>query len=172
EDTIRDVDDSFYKLNSEQTGFYRTNLPPKRLTQLSTQLDKLSPQDKIGLIGDAAALAISGDATTAGVLSFLEGFTKETNYLVWSEVLSSLGNIRSVFADDEQVSEGLRQYTLRLVSEATAKIGWDFAPHDDYLTGQLRALLLASAGMAGHEATVAEAKKRFTAFTEGGDKKA
>ncbi|KAH0378900.1 hypothetical protein KCU92_g8484, partial [Aureobasidium melanogenum] len=172
EDTIRDVDDSFYKLNSEQTGFYRTNLPPKRLTQLSTQLDKLSPQDKIGLIGDAAALAISGDATTAGVLSFLEGFTKETNYLVWSEVLSSLGNIRSVFADDEQVSEGLRQYTLRLVSEATDEIGWDFAPHDDYLTGQLRALLLASAGMAGHEATVAEAKKRFTAFTEGGDKKA
>jgi aminopeptidase N len=172
EDTIHEIDDSFYKFNAEQTGFYRTNLPSKRLTQLSTQLDKLSPQDKIGLIGDAAALAISGDATTAGVLSFLEGFTQETNYLVWSEVLSSLGNIRSVFADDEQVSEGLRQFSLRLVDQATRKIGWEFAPNEDYLTGQLRALLLSSAGLSGHEGVIAEAKKRFTAYTEGGDKKA
>lgn len=81
EDSIREIDDIFYKLNSDQTGFYRTNLPPQRLTSLSGHLDKLSVEDKIGLIGDAAALAISGDATTAGVLSFLEGFASETNYL-------------------------------------------------------------------------------------------
>lgn len=74
-----DVD--FYKVNADQTGFYRTNLPPARLAKLGSQLDKLSVQDKIGLIGDAAALAVSGEATTAGVLSFLEGFDKETNYL-------------------------------------------------------------------------------------------
>lgn len=81
EDTIREVDDSFYKLNSNQTGFYRTNLPPERLTKLGGQLDKLSVQDKIGLVGDAAALAVSGDGTTAGVLAFMEGFASETNYL-------------------------------------------------------------------------------------------
>ncbi|GAB7354847.1 hypothetical protein MBLNU459_g5224t3 [Dothideomycetes sp. NU459] len=171
EDTIREVDDSFYKLNKDQTGFYRTNLPPQRLTKLGGQLDKLSVQDKIGLIGDAAALAVSGDATSAGVLAFLEGFATETNYLVWSEVISSLGNMRSIFADDAQVSEGLRQYTLKLVGKAADKIGWEFAPDEDYLTGQLRALLISTAGMAGHESTVTEALKRFSEFAEG-DKKA
>lgn len=80
-DTIRDIDDSFYKLNTNQTGFYRTNLPPQRLITLGQQLDKLSVQDKIGLVGDAAALAVSGDATTTGVLAFLEGFVDEQNYL-------------------------------------------------------------------------------------------
>lgn len=88
EDTIREVDDSFYKLNADQTGFYRTNLPPERLTKLSGQLDKLSVQDKIGLVGDAAALAVSGDATTAGVLAFLEGFKDEQNYLYVTELAS------------------------------------------------------------------------------------
>ncbi|PNS14472.1 hypothetical protein CAC42_3758 [Sphaceloma murrayae] len=171
EDTIRSVDDSFYKLNSDQTGFYRTNLPPQRLASLSAHLEKLSVEDKIGLIGDAAALAISGDATTAGVLSFLEGFAKETNYLVWSEILSTLGNIRSVFADDEKISNGLRALTLKLVSDATDKIGWTFAANEDFLTGQLRALLISTAGLAGHEATVTEAKKRFDAYF-GGDKEA
>ena len=92
-------------------------------------------------------------------------------YRVWSEVLSGLGSIRSIFSDDEQVSEGLRAFTLRLVSKATDMIGWEFAPHDDYLTGQLRALLISTAGMVGHQQVVAEAQKRFKAFTSG-DKKA
>lgn len=170
-DTYRDIDTSFYKINTDQTGFYRTNLPPQRLIQLSGELDKLSVQDKIGVLGDAAALAISGDGTTGGILSFLEGFSNETNYLVWSEVQSCLAKIRSVFSSDEQVSEGLRQFTLKLVSGATEKIGWEFRSGEDYLTGQLRALLIQTAGLAGHESIVAEAQKKFKAFM-GGDKKA
>ncbi|KAF2718561.1 hypothetical protein K431DRAFT_305979 [Polychaeton citri CBS 116435] len=171
EDTYRDIDTSFYKLNSDQIGFFRTNLPPKRLESLSGALDKLSVEDKIGLVGDAAALAASGDGTTAGVLSFIEGFADEKNYLVWNEVLTSLGKIRSIFADDEQVAAGLRSFTLKLVTAATERVGWNFEKGEDYLTGQLRASLLSVAGLVGHEATIQEAQKRFKAFTEG-DKKA
>ena len=171
EDTYRDIDTDFYKVNSDMTGFYRTNLPPPRLVQLSKQLDKLSVQDKIGLIGDAGAMAIAGEGTTAAVLSFMEGFVAEGSYLVWSELVSTLGKIRSTFSSDQQIAEGLRQYTLKLATAATDRVGWEFAPGDDYLTGQLRALLLQTAGLAGHESTVAEAQKRFKAFM-GGDKKA
>jgi aminopeptidase N len=167
QDVYRDLDTSFYKVNADQTGFYRTNLPPQRLIELSKSLDKLSVQDKIGLIGDAGAMAIAGEGTTTGLLSFLEAFPSETNYLVWSEVLSSLGKVRSTFSSDPQVSEGLRQYALKLVTRATQKIGWDFEQGGDYLTGQLRALLLQHAGLVGHEATVAEAQKRFKAFMDG-----
>ncbi|KAK5163609.1 uncharacterized protein LTR77_010558 [Saxophila tyrrhenica] len=171
EDTYRDIDTSFYKLNADQTGFYRTNMPPQRLVQLSKSLDKLSVTDKIGLIGDAGAMATAGEGTTTGLLSFLEAFPAEDNYLVWSEVLSSLAKVRSTFSSDEQVSEGLRKYSLKLTTDAVEKIGWDFQAKDDYLTGQLRALLLSSAGLAGHEKTVAEAQKRFKSFMDG-DKKA
>ncbi|KAF2767501.1 hypothetical protein EJ03DRAFT_276034 [Teratosphaeria nubilosa] len=171
EDTYRDIDTSFYKPNADQTGFYRTNLPPQRLQELSKSLDKLSVQDKIGLVGDAAAMAKAGLGHTSAVLSFVEGFSTETNYLVWSEVLSTLGSIRQVFSSDEEVSAGLRTFTLKLVTAAADKIGWDFAPGEDYLTGQLRALLIATAGLMGHEKIISEAQKRFQAFV-GGDKKA
>ena len=167
EDTYRDIDTSFYKLNANQTGFYRTNVPPQRLVQLSKDLGKLSVTDKIGLIGDAGAMAIAGEGTTAALLSFLEAFPQEDNYLVWSEILSSLGKVRSTFSADKEVSEGLRKYTLKLVTVATEKVGWTFAPKDDYLTGQLRALLISSAGLVGHEATVQEAQKQFKAFISG-----
>jgi aminopeptidase N len=48
EDVIRDIDDSFYKLNKDNAGFYRVNLPPARLTKLGRQINRLSISDKIG----------------------------------------------------------------------------------------------------------------------------
>lgn len=81
EETLRNVDESFYKLNSNQMGFYRTNYPPERLAKLGSAKDKLTVEDKVGLIGDAAALAVAGDATTTGLLAFTAGFGDETNYL-------------------------------------------------------------------------------------------
>jgi aminopeptidase N len=80
-DTIRDIDDSFYKLNTDATGFYRTNYPPARLIKLGEARKQLSTEDRIGLIGDAAALAQSGDATTAAFLALIETFQDEEHYL-------------------------------------------------------------------------------------------
>ncbi len=81
EETIRNVDESFYKLNADQMGFYRTNYPPERLAKLGAARNKLSVEDKIGLIGDAGALAVAGDGKTAGLLAFVEDFQDEDNYL-------------------------------------------------------------------------------------------
>ena len=79
EDTLRNVDESFYKLNSDQIGFYRTNYPPARLEKLGAERQKLSVEDKIGLVADAAALAVAGQSTTAGLLALVERFDDETN---------------------------------------------------------------------------------------------
>jgi aminopeptidase N len=167
EETLRSIDDRFYKLNADQTGFYRTNYPPKRLTRLGEAQDLLSVEDKIGLIGDATALAVAGDGTTAGLLAFLEGFKDEKNYLVWSQISSSLSSVRSVFSSNKEVSDGLKKFTLKLVSPAAESIGWDFNDKEDYLTGQLRRLLIAMAGGAGHEGIISEAKKRFGSWKSG-----
>ena len=79
EDTIRNVDETFYKFNSNQIGFYRTNYPPTRLTQLGAERAKLSAEDRIGLIADAAAMAVAGQGTTASVLALVEQFKDESN---------------------------------------------------------------------------------------------
>jgi aminopeptidase N len=151
EDTIRDISDDFYKINADNNGFYRTNYPPARLAKLGTQTSRLSIEDKIGLIGDAGALALSGEAKTPGLLSFVEGFGGETNYLVWQQIISSLATVKSIFAEDQVIADGLKAFTLKLISPAVEKIGWEFADGEDYLTGQLRALLISTAGSNGHE---------------------
>ena len=80
QETVRNMDEKFYKINANQSGFYRTNYPPERLVKFGSQLDKLSFEDKIGLVGDAAALAIAGNATTASLLALCTQFHSETNY--------------------------------------------------------------------------------------------
>lgn len=167
EDTIRDVDDSFYKLNKDTAGFYRTSYPPARLAKLGSQTDRLTLLDKIGLVGDAGALALSGESATPGLLAFVEGFQSESNHLVWSQILGSLRTVKSVFAENEEISEGLKKFTLKLITPAVEKIGWAASPDDDFLTTQMRALLISTAGLNGYENIVAEAKRQFNAYIKG-----
>lgn len=103
------------------------------------------------MVGDAGALALSGDSATPGLLAFVEGLQSETNHLVWSQILGSLATVKSVFADDTAVSEGLRKFTLKLITPAVENIGWASSSNDDFLTTQMRALLLITAGLNGHE---------------------
>jgi len=156
EDFVRDVDNEFYKINKDNAGFYRTNYPPARLAKLGTQIHRLTDSDKIGLIGDAGALALSGEASTPGLLAFVEGFQSEENYLVWSQILGSLGTVKSIFSEDEAVSEGLKKFTIKLISPAVERVGWETSTDDDFLKTQLRSLLLLTAGTNGHEKYVPE----------------
>lgn len=151
EDTIRDVDDDFYKINTNTTGFYRVNYPPARLLKLGSQVDRLSVEDKIGLIRDAGALSLSGHSTTPGLLAFIEGLQSETNFHVWSAILDSLGTPKSVFHEDGPIRDGLKAFVLKLVSPAAEKIGWEYPGDEDFLTVQLRARLIKVAAANGHK---------------------
>jgi len=166
EDTIRHTDD-LYKLNKDQTGFYRVNYPPQHLIKLGESRAQLSVEDRAGLVGDAVALAKSGDGTTAGFLALVQGFQDEQNYQVWNQISMALGDIRSIFSDIEDVREGLKAFTRTLVTPAVERIGWEYHDSEDFLTSQLRSLLISSAGLAGHEQVQAEARKRFEAYMAG-----
>jgi aminopeptidase N len=167
EQTIRNVDESFYQINKNLTGFYRTNYPAERLKKLGEARSQLTVEDKIGLVGDAYANAVSGFGSTPGLLALVERFSDESDYLVWSQILTNLGNVRSVISNSEDVSEGLRKYHLKLITPAVEKVGWEFKDGESFLTGQLRASLILSAGAVGHQATVDESLKRFDAFVAG-----
>ncbi|CAI6328255.1 unnamed protein product [Periconia digitata] len=170
EDTIRDVDDAFYQVNKNLTGFYRTNYPAERLKKLGEARHHLSVQDKIGLVGDAYANAVAGYGSTPGLLALVERFQDETDYLVWSQILTNIGNVRNVFSGVEDVSEALKKYSLKLVSPAVERVGWDFKDGEGFLIGQLRAQLILTAGLLGHKGTVDEALRRFDLYISGEDK--
>ncbi|KAF8246649.1 hypothetical protein K440DRAFT_655076 [Wilcoxina mikolae CBS 423.85] len=168
ETTVKNLDTKHYKLNYGQNGFYRVNYPAERLTKLGEIRGKLSVSDRVGLIADAAAMAFSGLGTTAGLLGFLDALKDEQSYLVWAGITEQLGKLRSLFAESSpEIKDGIKKFTLDLVSPTVERIGWEFQPGEDFLTGRLRALLISTAGTVGHKGVIAEAQRRFKAYTAG-----
>jgi Aminopeptidase N len=81
-DTVGGIgEDALYKINKDLSGFYRTNYHLHISPSWVSLLTFCSTEDKIGLLGDAAALAVSGEGTTPALLALLEGFQGEQNYL-------------------------------------------------------------------------------------------
>ncbi|KAL7268922.1 hypothetical protein RUND412_008436 [Rhizina undulata] len=173
ERTITGLDTEHYKLNDGQNGFYRVNYSAERLAKLGEIREQLSVADRVGLIADAAAMALSGLGTTTGLLSFLVELKDEKSYLVWAELAVQLGKLRSVFGESSsEIKEGLKKFTHELVAPSVEKIGWEFKEDEDFLTQRLRSLLISTAGGAGHKKTIEEALRRFKIYMSGEDKSA
>lgn len=168
ETTIKGLDTAHYKLNDGVNGFYRVNYPVDRLAKIGENRDKLSAADRVAVIADAAAMAFSGLGSTAGLLSFLDALKDEERYLVWAGITEQLGKLRSLFAENSaEIKDRLKKFTLALVSPTVERVGWEFGPDEDFLTGRLRALILGVAGTVGHEGVVEEAVRRFKAYNAG-----
>jgi aminopeptidase N len=147
------LDTWFYKLNDSASGVFRVNYPASRLETLGKQIASghrlLNASDRISLVADAAALAISGEGSTTGFLSLAENFTEETNYFVWEELLKRLSQLQSCwYQQPEKVMNGLRAFSMYLVSKKYVEVGWEAKPDEDYLTSQLRPLLIKEAHFA------------------------
>lgn len=105
----------FFKLNADHSGIYRTSYTPTRLAKLgqAAKAGLLTVEDRAGMIADAGALASSGYQKTSGILSLLKNFDGETEFVVWSELLSRIASIRVAWLfEDEKVSHTTSAYNL------------------------------------------------------------
>lgn len=160
----------FFKLNADHTSIYRTSYSPERLEKLgqSAKDGLLSVEDRAGMIADAGALAASGYQKTSGLLSLLKGFTTETEFVVWNEMISRLGALQGAWIfEDEKVRNGLEAFQRDLVAEKAHKAGWKFSPSDDHIEQQFKAMLFGSAGMAGDKEIIKAAFEMFNKFAAG-----
>ena len=73
---------AWVKVNPSQTGVYRVRYSPSLLHKLQPGVPSLTTGDRIGLVGDAFALATAGLTPVVDVLHFLLGFVDETDYTV------------------------------------------------------------------------------------------
>jgi aminopeptidase 2 len=95
------------KLNADQLGFYRTSYSPARLEKLTEAANSgsLSIEDRIGIIMDAGALATAGYQRTSEVLSLINKLSLESNYFIWTTVLTQIEAVRkALIFEDPKVS--------------------------------------------------------------------
>ena len=99
----------FFKLNADQSGIYRTSYTPERLAKLGEAAKKglLTVEDRAGMVADAGALAASGYQKTSGVLALVKSFNEEQAYVVWDQLLTTVGSLRSAWKFEDPKVEWL-----------------------------------------------------------------
>ncbi|KAG0221206.1 hypothetical protein BGW41_007111 [Actinomortierella wolfii] len=172
-------ENSFYLLNKDYTGVFRTKYSSENLRRLGEAIASGHPafglNERAGLLADQASLAVSGHGSAKDFLDLVQYYRNEKSYIVWKLLLSKIDNIVSTFSVNERTHQGLLEFQRKLVGPLADELGWEFPENEDYLTSRLRALIIGVAGRAGHENTVKEAKRRFKLFIEAiksGDKDA
>lgn len=128
----------------------------------------LSVEDRAGMIADAGALAAAGYQKTSGLLSLLQGFDSEGEYIVWDEVSLRVGALRDAWVfEDKKTTDALKAFQLDLVRKKAEEVGWEYTEKDDHMTQRFKALLFGKAASSGDEAAKAAAFEMFEKFIKG-----
>ncbi|PSN60535.1 hypothetical protein BS50DRAFT_579067 [Corynespora cassiicola Philippines] len=165
---LKDLD--FFKLNADHSGIYRTSYTPERLRKLGIAAKEglLSVEDRAGMIADAGALAASGYQKTSGILSLLDSFKSESEFVVWQEISSRISVLRSAWMfEDAAVKDALKQFQLDLTKDKAHELGWTFSENDGHIEQQFKAMMFGTAGVAKDETIVKAAFDMFNKFKAG-----
>lgn len=156
-------------INADQAGFFRTKLPAPYLQKLCESLHSISTHEQAGILTDIIALAWTGNGpSTDEVLKMLPKFASLTNAVVWDAIASVLDRIDSTFSDDEDISESLDLFTLRLAEPMLDQLGWSFKGNDeDHNTKRLRTTLIELVGMSGGKSCIEKASSSTRAWLQG-----
>lgn len=170
EHTLTLDDPSFFKINADSAAVYRTNYSPERLKKLgeAAKSGLLSVEDRAGILGDAGALATSGYQKTSALLDLVSGFKDEESYVVWSEISSRIGAVRSAWLfQAQEEKDALKTFQRDIMAPLAHRLGWEFKDTDDEILQQLKALAFTGAGLNDDPKVVEAAMEMFKKFSEG-----
>jgi aminopeptidase 2 len=167
-------DQDFFKLNADHTSLYRTSYTPERLRKLGLAAKEglLSVEDRAGMIADAGSLAASGYQKTSGILSLLDSFKKEPDFVVWQVITGRIGSLRGAWMfEDQATRDALKRFQLDLVKDKAHELGWTFGDNDGHIEQQFKSLMFGAAGFGDDEVINKAAFDMFEKF-KAGDKSA
>ncbi|CAF1250693.1 unnamed protein product [Adineta steineri] len=161
-------EDDWIKLNYNSIGLYRVKYEPKLLARLNEPIANktLSPQDRLMIQDDVAALCNAGHQSFVDYLKLLLSYKDEDNFTVWKSIASTIGNLSSLLEYTDYFDQ-FKKYRLNLCSSIQNRIGWDATTNENPLVAMLRPIILTLMGKSGDQATIDEAKNRFQQHING-----
>ncbi|RJQ37133.1 M1 family peptidase [Candidatus Parcubacteria bacterium] len=158
---------AWIKLNSGESGVFRTRYAPDLLAALEKPVRrrKLEPLDRLGLVRDAFALAEAAELPSAEALKLAQSYVGETDYTVWTEIASGLGDIWTLIARGP-LAAPFESFARRIFADVARRVGWQKRPRENHTDTLLRSLALSNFGMYGDTATITRIRRMFRGVTE------
>lgn len=156
------AEDDWVKFNYNSIGLYRVKYDSKALSRLSQPIaDKtLSPQDRLMIQNDLAALCNAGHQSFVDYLKLLPSYKEEDNFTVWKAIVTNVADLASLMEYTSYYDE-FQKFRLNIFSSIQKKLGWDPKPNEDALSAMLRPMILTVVGKCGNQEVIDEARNRF-----------
>ena len=160
-------DDSWTKVNPEQTGFYRVKYSSADLQRLVEPIRSkaLTPIDRLGIQNDAFALSRAGIIPATDFLTIAEAYQNEDNAPVCADLSSNLGGLDNLLSD-EGFYGNFQAFSRGIFQQVAAKVGWEAKPNESHMDALLRSTVLNHVGANDDENALREAASRFAAYAD------
>lgn len=160
---------SWIKVNVDQTGFYRVQYDDQLTAGLRYAIEakQLSETDRYGILDDSFALCMACKQTTSSLVSLMSAYREELNYTVVSQMISMSYKLAYMIAEaTPELLNETKLFLINLLQFSAEKLGWDPKEGESHLDAMLRGEILTALAELGHESTLHEAVRRFTAFLD------
>jgi puromycin-sensitive aminopeptidase len=158
----------WFKLNVDQTGFYRVRYSKKQsacLTAVMKPGSALTTIDRLGLISDSFAAGKAGYAQIADALELINSFGEHevAEYPVWQELSENLASLATMIRS-EPYFHRFQDLLRGLYSRQMDLLGWVAKSGEDSRTGTLRATTIGMLAIADDPCVLRKAYDEFMAF--------
>ena len=154
--------DGWFKLNPEQTGFYRVKYHPKNLSRLQSAIENgdLDDKDRLGLQSDAYALCKAGYSSASSFLRLASSYSQEDKAPVLSDLATNLRGIENLIEDQPYIGK-YEEFCRDIFAGPSKLCGWDALKNEGHQQSLFRSTALSNMGHYGDKQTLDEATKRF-----------
>lgn len=151
------------KINSGQTGFYRTVYNASHTHHLASQIKRghLSPTDRLGLLADIFEASKAGFVDIDDALDLLGSFENETDAAVWDVMVRNIGELKLVMGFDTGLRELIKPFSRKLSQNLVEKLGWEAKKNETHFDSLLRPTILGMAAVSDNPKIVEHALKLF-----------
>ena len=156
---------SWFKINPQQTGFFRVNYPPEDWERLvpAIQSRELSASDRLGIQNDAYSLSRAGLLPVTQFLSLVTAYGNEDDASVWGDVASNLRDLE-VLLTGEGSFESYQIFARGVFKPAASRAGWQARSGEGHMDALLRSTVLSQAGSYGDQEVLDQAREHFQQY--------
>ncbi len=150
-------------LNADAIGFYHVRYDAATLAANTRAFESAPDGDRIALLDDGWALALSGAQPLAPYLALVGAMGRNRDPRAWEQIAQALGTLEHY----ERGSPGHGAFAVRaraMLRPVFDRLGWDPRRGESPDAARLRRALLLDLGEFGDPGVLAEARRRFARF--------
>ncbi|KAK5600388.1 hypothetical protein CRENBAI_025272 [Crenichthys baileyi] len=121
-------EDGLLKINNDHIGFYRVNYEDHMWTVISQQLQTnhtaFDAADRASFVDDIFAMARADIVDYGNAFSLTKYLEKESEYIVWSRLASSIAYVRDMLSSDDELYRKFQKLFGDLVRPIATQLGW------------------------------------------------